>query len=55
MLKELGDLRLIRNFNRAILPISLAFFIYTFGWGVTSPMFSIYVSRVTGSLKVCEC
>ena len=49
MFKELSDLRLIRNFNRAILPISLAFFIYTFGWGVTSPVFSIYVSRVTGS------
>ena len=49
MFKELSDLRHIRNFNRVILPISLAFFIYTFGWGVTSPVFSIYVNRVTGS------
>jgi MFS family permease len=49
MFKEFGDLRHLRNFTRAILPISLAFFIYTFGWGVTSPVFSIYVSRVTGS------
>jgi DHA1 family multidrug resistance protein-like MFS transporter len=49
MFRELSDLRHIRNFNRVILPISLAFFIYTFGWGVTSPVFSIYVSRVTGN------
>jgi MFS family permease len=49
MFKELSDLRHVRNFNRVILPVSLAFFIYTFGWGVTSPVFSIYVSKVTGS------
>jgi len=47
MFKELSDLRHIRNFNRVILPVSLAFFIYTFGWGVTSPVFSIYVNSVT--------
>ena len=47
MFRELSDLRHIRNFNRVILPISLAFFIYTFGWGVTSPIFSIYVNNVT--------
>ncbi len=47
MFRELSDLRHIRNFNRVILPISLAFFIYTFGWGVTSPVFSIYVNNVT--------
>jgi MFS family permease len=47
MFKEFSDLRLIRNFNRVILPLSLAFFIYTFGWGVTSPIFSIYVNNVT--------
>ena len=47
MFKEFGDLRHIRTFNRVILPISLAFFIYTFGWGVTSPVFSIYVNSVT--------
>ena len=47
MFKEFSDLRQIRNFNRVILPISMAFFIYTFGWGVTSPVFSIYVNNVT--------
>ncbi|MGP8127855.1 MAG: MFS transporter [Candidatus Bathyarchaeia archaeon] len=47
MFKEFSDLRQIRNFNRVILPISMAFFIYTFGWGVTSPIFSIYVNNVT--------
>ncbi len=49
MFKEFSELRHIRNFNRVILPISLAFFIYTFGWGVTSPVFSIYVNGVTRS------
>ena len=49
MFKEFSDLRHVRNFNRVILPISLAFFIYTFGWGVTSPVFSIYVNNVTKS------
>ena len=38
MFKELSDL-----------PILLAFFIYTFGWGVTSPVFSIYVNDVTNN------
>ena len=49
MFKELSDLRHIRNFNRVILPTSLAFFVYTFGWGITSPVFSIYVNNITGS------
>ena len=49
MFKELSELRHIVNFQRVILPISSAFFIYTFGWGVTSPVFSIYVNNVTGS------
>ena len=50
MFKEFSDLRHIINFKRVILPISTAFFIYTFGWGITSPIFSIYVENVTGSL-----
>ena len=50
MFKEFSDLRHIVNFRRVIFPISIAFFIYTFGWGVTSPVFSIYVNRVTGNL-----
>jgi len=50
MFKEFSDLRHITNFKRIIFPISVAFFIYTFGWGITSPVFSIYVGKVTGSL-----
>jgi len=49
MFQELSALRHIRNFRRVFLPLSGAFFIYTFGWGVTSPIFSIYVNDVTGS------
>lgn len=49
MFKELSELRHIRNFQRVILPLSSAFFIYTFGWGVVSPIFSIYVNNVTGN------
>jgi DHA1 family multidrug resistance protein-like MFS transporter len=47
--KEFSELRHARNFRRAIFPISTAFFIYTFGWGITSPIFSIYVNNITGS------
>lgn len=47
MFKEFSDLRHITNFKRVIFPISIAFFIYTFGWGITSPVFSIYVEKVT--------
>jgi ACDE family multidrug resistance protein len=50
MFKEFGELRHIVNFKRVIFPISIAFFIYTFGWGITSPIFSIYVENVTGNL-----
>jgi MFS family permease len=50
MFKEFSDLRHIINFKRVIFPISIAFFIYTFGWGITSPIFSIYVQKVTGNL-----
>lgn len=49
LFKELSELRHIRNFHRVILPVSSAFFIYTFGWGVTAPVFSIYVNDVTGN------
>ena len=48
--KEFSGLRHITNFKRIIFPISVAFFIYTFGWGITSPVFSIYVEKVTGNL-----
>ena len=48
MFQELSTLRQVRNFRRVFLPLSGAFFIYTFGWGVTSPIFSIYVNNVTG-------
>lgn len=50
MFKEFSELRHIVNFKRVIFPISIAFFIYTFGWGITSPIFSIYVENVTGNL-----
>ena len=49
MFKDLSELRHLRAFRRAILPVSSAFFIYTFGWGVTTPVFSIYVNNVTGN------
>jgi MFS family permease len=49
MFQEFSALRQVRNFRRVFLPLSGAFFVYTFGWGVTSPIFSIYVDRVTGS------
>ena len=49
MFKEFSDLRHISSFRRVFLPISVAFFIYTFGWGSTSPVFSIYVNNVTGN------
>jgi DHA1 family multidrug resistance protein-like MFS transporter len=49
LFKEFSELRHVRTFQRVILPISSAFFIYTFGWGVVSPVFSIYVNHVTGS------
>ena len=50
MFKEFSDLRHITNFKRTIFPIPITFFIYTFGWGITSPVFSIYVKNVTGNL-----
>ncbi len=49
MFQEFNALRQVRNFRRVFLPLSGAFFLYTFGWGVTSPIFSIYVNNVTGS------
>ncbi len=49
MFQEFSGLRQLRNFRRVFLPLSGAFFLYTFGWGVTSPIFSIYVNDVTGS------
>jgi MFS family permease len=52
MFKEISDLRHFRNFSKVILPISVAFFIYTFGWGVVSPMFSIFVNNITKSVFV---
>jgi len=50
MFKEFSDLRHIANFKGVIFPISVAFFVYTFGWGIMSPVFSIYVESVTGNL-----
>ncbi len=50
MFKEFADLKHVRGFKGAIFPLSIAFFIYTFGWGITAPMFSIFVNNVTGNL-----
>ncbi|HQT45202.1 MAG TPA: MFS transporter [Candidatus Micrarchaeota archaeon] len=50
MFGELNDLRHVSKFKRGILPLSIVFFIYTFGWGMTAPIFSIYVQNVTGNL-----
>ena len=52
MFKEFSDLRHIANFKRVFVPVSTAFFIYTFGWGITSPIFSIFVNDVTGNLSL---
>lgn len=52
MFKEFTDLAHVNNFRRVFVPVSTAFFIYTFGWGITSPIFSIYVNNVTGSLSL---
>ena len=49
MFKEFSELRHLQSFRRVFLPLSTTFFIYTFGWGVVSPIFSIYVNQVTGS------
>ena len=50
MFREFSELRHITNFRRVILPVSVAFFIYTAGWGIASPIFSIYVESITGNL-----
>ena len=52
MFKELSELRHLQSFRQAILPLSITFFIYTFGWGLTTPIFSIYVNQVTGSAEM---
>jgi MFS family permease len=52
MFKEFNDLRHASNFRRVFVPVSTAFFIYTFGWGITSPIFSIFVNDVTGNLSL---
>ncbi|MHB8586099.1 MAG: MFS transporter [Thermoplasmatota archaeon] len=49
MFKEFSEVRHLRSFRRVFLPISATFTIYTFGWGVVAPIFSIYVNNITGS------
>ena len=41
MFKEFGELRHIVNFKRVIFPISIAFFIYTFGGGISARYLTI--------------
>jgi MFS family permease len=50
LFREFSELRHITNFRRVILPVSVAFFVYTGGWGIASPVFSIYIQNVTGNL-----
>jgi len=50
MFREFSELRHITNFRRVILPVSVAFFVYTGGWGIASPIFSIYIQKVTENL-----
>ena len=52
MFKEFNDLAHASNFKRVFLPISFAFFIYTFGWGIASPIFSIFVNNLTGNFSL---
>jgi DHA1 family multidrug resistance protein-like MFS transporter len=49
MLKEMIELRRVRSFSKVFLPLSVSFFVYSFGWGLVSPIFSIYVNDITGS------
>lgn len=50
MFKELLELRHTKGFKGAIFPISIAFFIYTFGWGLTASMFSIFINNIVNNL-----
>ena len=52
MFKEFTDLAHVINFKRVFMPISTAFFVYTFGWGIASPIFSIFVNNITGNLSL---
>ncbi len=49
MLKEIIELKRVKSFRRVFLPLSVSFFVYTFGWGLVSPIFSIYVNNITNS------
>lgn len=49
MLKEIIELKRVKSFRRVFLPLSVSFFVYTFGWGLVSPIFSIYVDNITNS------
>lgn len=50
MFREFAELKHVSGFKKTILPLSIAFFFYTFGWGVVSPMFSIFINDVTNNL-----
>jgi MFS family permease len=39
-----------KNAIKLFLPISVAYFFFNFGWGLTTPIFSIFINRVTGDL-----
>ncbi len=50
MFREFLDLGHARSFRKTILPLSIVFFVYTFGWGLTSSMFSIFINNSVKSL-----
>jgi MFS family permease len=52
MFKEFTDFAHVNNFRRVFVPVSTAFFVYTFGWGIASPIFSIFVNNITGNLSL---
>jgi len=39
-----------KNAIKLFLPISVAYFFFSFGWGLTTPIFSIFINKVTGDL-----
>jgi MFS family permease len=39
-----------KNAIKLFLPISVAYFFFNFGWGLTTPIFSIFINKVTGDM-----
>lgn len=39
-----------KNAIKMFLPISVAYFFFNFGWGLTTPIFSVFINRITGDI-----